>query len=86
LLKQVFFIGNGRTSTSAIQQVIAPAGATRLYLGTMDGFEWSNNVGAFNVEVTVTPSAVPEPSAIVLVATGLLAVGGAAYRRKRMAR
>ena len=86
LLKQVFFIGDGRTSGNAVQQFIAPAGATRLFLGTMDGFEWSNNVGVFNVNVTLTPTAVPEPSAIALVATGLLAVGGAAYRRKRMAR
>jgi hypothetical protein len=30
LLKQVFFIGNGLTSTSAVQLFTAPAGATRL--------------------------------------------------------
>src|SRR5262249_44774054 len=44
-LKQVFFIGDGMTNTAVAQQFTVPAGATRLFLGTMDGFEWSNNTG-----------------------------------------
>ena len=28
-----------------------PPGATRLYLGIMDGYEWNNNKGAFTVTV-----------------------------------
>lgn len=48
-LKQPFFIGDGRTSTGEVQQFVPPAGATRLFLGTMDGYEWSNNVGGFYV-------------------------------------
>ncbi|MCA9121123.1 MAG: DUF11 domain-containing protein [Planctomycetaceae bacterium] len=53
-LQQTFFIGNGRTSTNQVQQIIAPAGATRLFLGTMDGSGWYNNSGTFSVEVTQT--------------------------------
>ncbi len=66
-LKQVFFIGDGITSSSYRQQIIVPDGATRLYLGTMDSFEWNNNVGAFNVEITIvdrtppTTTATPSP-------------------------
>ena len=44
-LKQVFRIGS-----SAL--VTVPAGATRLFLGPMDSFEWSNNVGSFTVQIT----------------------------------
>ena len=36
--------------------VIVPAGATRLYLGTMDGYGWNNNTGSFSVTVTETPA------------------------------
>jgi hypothetical protein len=52
-LKQVFFIGDGRTGTGTgnVQQFIVPAGATRLFLGTIDGVGWANNTGAFNVQV-----------------------------------
>ena len=46
-LLQVFFFGDGRTSVNAQQGVIIPASATRLFLGTMDGFEWNNNRGEF---------------------------------------
>jgi RHS repeat-associated protein len=51
-LKQVFFIGDGRTSAGLQQQITVPPGATRLFLGVMDGFGWFNNPGAFTVEVT----------------------------------
>ena len=50
-VEQVFFIGNGRTDDGTPQDVIVPAGATRLYLGTSDGFGWYNNTGAFEVTV-----------------------------------
>jgi hypothetical protein len=45
-LKQVFFIG-------ARRKVAVPKGATRLFLGVMDSFEWNNNHGAFSVIVTI---------------------------------
>jgi Flp pilus assembly protein TadG len=50
-LKQIFFIGDGRTDDGQVQQFIPPAGATRLFLATWDGYEWSNNVGSFSVTV-----------------------------------
>jgi hypothetical protein len=52
-LQQVFYIGDGMTSAGAQHQVTVPAGATRLFLGTMDGFEWKNDSGAFSVQVGV---------------------------------
>jgi hypothetical protein len=52
-LKQVFYIGDGMTSSGGQHQVTVPAGATRLYLGPMDGFEWLNDVGAFSVQIGV---------------------------------
>jgi hypothetical protein len=32
---------------------VVPKGAKRLFLGTMDGFEWNNNTGFFSVAVTL---------------------------------
>jgi hypothetical protein len=52
-LKQIFFIGDGKTRKGVRRRFIVPKGATRLFLGTMDGFEWSNNHGAFTVAVAV---------------------------------
>jgi len=46
-LNQPFFIGSART-------VQAPPGAERLFLGSMDGYDWNNNFGSFLV--TVEPS------------------------------
>jgi Flp pilus assembly protein TadG len=50
-LKQIFFIGDGRTDDGQVQQFIPPAGATRLFLATWDGYEWNNNIGSFSVTV-----------------------------------
>jgi hypothetical protein len=50
-LKQPFFIGDGLTSSGAVQQVIAPIGATRLFLGVMDQYAWYDNQGAFEVRI-----------------------------------
>jgi Flp pilus assembly protein TadG len=51
-LKQPFFIGDGKTSGGTVQQFRIPPGATRLYLGPMDGYEWKNNTGSFSVTIT----------------------------------
>lgn len=51
-LKQPFFIGDGLTSSGTVQQFKVPAGATRLFLGPMDGHEWSNNKGSFTVTIS----------------------------------
>jgi Flp pilus assembly protein TadG len=51
-LNQVFYVGNGSTSDSIQQTIVVPANAYAFYLGTMDGHEWSNNVGGFNATIT----------------------------------
>lgn len=75
LLKQVFFIGDGQTSGSVVQQFMIPEGATRLYLGVMDGYGWFNNSGA----ITVGVSHLPEPGLAIQLAVGVL--GLALFRR-----
>ncbi|HOX01826.1 MAG TPA: hypothetical protein P5555_20695 [Candidatus Paceibacterota bacterium] len=51
LLQQVFFMGDGLRSDLEPQAVVAPPGATRLFLGSTDGYGWANNVGAFDVSL-----------------------------------
>jgi hypothetical protein len=89
-LKQVFFIGDG-LAAGTLQRFYVPNGATRLFLGTMDGYEWNNNSGAFNLKVKVNylseqmanTSAVPEPETYALMLTGLAMTGFAATRRRQ---
>jgi Flp pilus assembly protein TadG len=50
-LRQIFFIGDGRTSSGEVQYFQIPTGATRLFVGTWDGYEWNNNVGSFTLTV-----------------------------------
>ena len=52
-LKQVFFIGDGKTSSGALRRYLVSVKATRLYLGVMDGYEWNNNSGSFTVTVAI---------------------------------
>ncbi|HEX4180985.1 MAG TPA: PEPxxWA-CTERM sorting domain-containing protein [Caulobacteraceae bacterium] len=75
LLQQIFFIGDG-----SLGGITAPTGATRLYLGTVDGYQWSNNAGAFSVNVA---GAVPEPATWAMMLTGFGAVGAAMRSRRR---
>ena len=77
-LKQVFFIGDGLGAGGVLQSFIVPDGATRLYLGTMDGFGWTGNNGAFALDV----SAVPEPAAWQLAFAGLALLGLRLARRR----
>ena len=77
LVGQTFFIGDGRRDdTAAQQQFLAPAGATRLFLGFIDGV--SGNAGAYSDNsgsLTADLSVVPEPAtAGLLGAAGLLAL------------
>ena len=69
----VFEIGNGGT-------FVVPTGATQLILGTVDSYQWNNNLGAFSVDI----SAVPEPAtwAMMLMGFGLVGAGVRMSRRK----
>jgi len=83
LLGQVFFIGDGLTSTSTVQTFYAPTGATRLFLGIQDGRFFTGTPGAYDDNVgslAATITTVPEPASLAL-----LAVGGTALllRRRR---
>jgi hypothetical protein len=93
-LGQIFFIGDGLTSDSALggpagapQDFTVPSGATRLFLGSADGFGWFNNSGSFDVAVNVagaiTPNPLPAPGslALALLALALLAIGLLGWRR-----
>ena len=51
-LKQIFFIGDGPNSKGVKQSFIAPKGATRLFLATWDFYEWNNNAGFRNIQIT----------------------------------
>jgi hypothetical protein len=44
----VFFIGDGVNSGGDYQEFVAPATATRLFLGIPDGFDFQNEPGAYN--------------------------------------
>jgi hypothetical protein len=60
LTQQVFYVGDGQTSSGTQQTIVVPQGATRLFLGTMDGHEWSNNLGGFNATITQTNISIVE--------------------------
>ena len=80
-LKQVFFVGDGLAG-STLQKFLVPTDATRLYLGTMDGYEWKNNVGAYDVSVAAV-TAVPEPETYAMMLSGLGLLGVTLRRRGR---
>ncbi|MEI4232558.1 VPLPA-CTERM sorting domain-containing protein [Roseovarius sp. D22-M7] len=85
LLKQIFFIGDGVTDGGIAQTVVAPSGATRLYLGAMDGFGWFNNSGQFNVAVSgpdISTSPIPLPAGAPLLLAGLAALGALRGRKR----
>lgn len=84
-LKQIFFIGDGLTGvgTGSLQQFVIPTGATRLFLGTVDGSGWFNNSGQFHVSITAGgAAAAPEPSTWGLFTLGALIFGSPLLRRK----
>jgi hypothetical protein len=99
LLDQAFFIGDGLTGdgTGTAQQFFVPTGATELYLGISDAcnFEgapscYGDNSGTLtNVSYTgvtsggTSPSPTPEPSSLILLATGAMSATGALRRRMK---
>jgi hypothetical protein len=76
LVDQVFYMGDG-----SAQSVIVPAGATRLYLGTMDGFGWDNNTGAFDVDLTNVTGAVPDAASTMAMLGFAFGLVGFARRK-----
>jgi hypothetical protein len=83
-LKQIFYIGDGKTSADAFQTFIAPSGSTRLYFGIPDGFgfngapgAYDDNDGSYRVRIGVnqvpTP-AIPESGTWALMLAGLVAL------------
>jgi len=60
-LRQMFFIGDGRTSGSVLQHFVVPAGATRLFIGNTDLCTggapgcYTDNAGSFSVSGQVQP-------------------------------
>jgi len=81
-LSQPFFIGTGEDSADILQQFVAPAGATRLFFGMMDQYNWSDNVGSFQItatDVTAISGSLPEPGSLALLSIGALGL----IRRRR---
>jgi hypothetical protein len=66
---QAFFMGdNGST--------VVPAGAVDFFLGTMDSYGWANNIGQFEVDITIRSSSVPDAgSSIALVGLACTMLG-----------
>lgn len=50
-LKQVFFVGNGKKSDGQVQRIVVPTGATRVFIGMMDAWQWNDNTGNFSFKV-----------------------------------
>jgi len=80
-LDRVFFIGDGLTGTGtgATQRFGVPVGATRLYLGFIDAFNfqgapgfYTDNVGTLTVNGSV--DTVPEPGTLALLPLGAAAL------------
>ena len=70
-LQQLFVIG------SNLENITIPVGATKLYFGLNNGYEWNNNAGS--VDVTIAP--IPAPGAILLGSIGAGLVGWLRRRR-----
>jgi PEP-CTERM motif len=86
LLHQTFFIGDGLTGTGtgSAQQFVVPGGATRLFLGIVDGLETGGQPGGYfnnTGEFVVTLSAVPEPASGALLLAGVATLGFLVRRR-----
>jgi len=62
----------------SVQSLVVPIGATRLFLGTDDGFGWNKNTGFYDVTLqnVTPPSSVPDAgSTIAMLETALGMIG-----------
>jgi Flp pilus assembly protein TadG len=57
-VQEPFYIGDGTpySNPNVTAQFVVPKGATQLFLGTMDGYQWNNNAGAYSVTITQEPT------------------------------
>ena len=62
--------------------ISVPARATKFFMGTMDGYGWANNVGAFRVEVGELNGVPDGGSTLGMLMLGLGFIGFAAKNRK----
>lgn len=67
-LGQVFYLGDGKTSTGQTQTFVAPAGATRLFIGLIDGSAfygastcYTDNTGGYTYRLQADPPLAPLP-------------------------
>ncbi|MBI4657781.1 MAG: PPC domain-containing protein [Verrucomicrobia bacterium] len=62
-LREIFYIGSGKTTTGAIKRFIIPSGATRLFLGVLDQMGRNSfNTGSFQaIFLNPPPIVVPPP-------------------------
>lgn len=90
LLHQTFYIGDGLTGegTGTVQNFMVPTGATRLFLGIVDGSYfvggpdyYDNNQGTFTATFTVT--SVPEITPHSFSSVVCLLVGSLAFLERR---
>jgi len=75
-LDQVFYMGDGSAN-----KVVVPAGATRLYLGPMDGFGWDNNEGSFDVKLRNVVTATPDGGSTLALLGGAFGLVGLVRRK-----
>jgi hypothetical protein len=94
---QVFYIGNGVTSTNVFQEFVAPTGATRVFFGITDAFGFNGAPGAFDdndgsyairFSINEDPrnpltEPVPEPATGALVLAGVACAAWARMRSRR---
>ncbi|MBC7783489.1 MAG: hypothetical protein H7144_06585 [Burkholderiales bacterium] len=50
-LKQTFYVGDGKRLNGEVQHIKVPPGATRVFFGMMDAWQWNDNVGSFNMKM-----------------------------------
>ena len=54
-LQQSFFIGDGKRDDGEVQTFRVPAGATRVYFGMMDAWQWNDNLGSYHMSLYRAP-------------------------------